>query len=397
MSVAELASCAAPYNPRKIGKRELERLVESLRTFGCVEPVVWNRRTRHIVGGHQRVKAAEVMGWDELPTYEVDLDEGAERQLNLALNKISGEWDDAKLSDLLTEMFAEGIDLELTGFSDEELERLIPDFNRTEGNTDPDDVGELPEVAHSKPGDVWCLGEHRVICGDATSADVVAKLMDGYLADMVLTDPPYNVGYVGKTEKALTIKNDAQSGPEFEAFLSQSFGALSAHVKPGAAAYIFHADTEGARFRSAFVAAGFKLSQCCVWVKPHMVLGRNDYHWQHEPCLYGWKAGKGPHRWYSDRKQTTVWTFDRPSRSEEHPTMKPVELLEYLLRNSSREGDVVLDTFGGSGSTLIACQIRGRKARVVELDPRYVDVIVLRWQEFTGEKAVSLEGDPFPA
>ncbi|XLV73765.1 DNA-methyltransferase [Ralstonia syzygii subsp. celebesensis] len=229
------------------------------------------------------------------------------------------------------------------------------------------------------------------MCGDSTSVADVERLMDGYKADLIVTDPPYNVAYEGGTAEKLTIQNDSMGDEAFYQFLLAAYGAMFAVAKDGAGLYVFHADSEGVNFRKAMTDAGFKLAQCCVWVKQSLVLGRQDYHWQHEPVLYGWKA-TGAHRWYSDRKQSTVWNFDRPARNDVHPTMKPVALIEYPLCNSSRGGDVVLDLFGGSGTTLIACEKHSRSARLMELDPKYCDVIIRRWQEFTGQQA-TLAGD----
>ncbi|MGF6444379.1 DNA-methyltransferase [Paraburkholderia youngii] len=221
------------------------------------------------------------------------------------------------------------------------------------------------------------------MCGDSLHPEVVATAMGGYLADLIVTDPPYNVAYVGKTDKRMKIQNDAMQAEEFGRFLLAAYQAMFSAVKGGAGIYVFHADTEGLAFRRALIDSGFKLAQCCVWVKQSLVLGRQDYHWQHEPVLYGWKP-TAKHRWYADRSQSTVWSFDRPVRNDLHPTMKPVALVEYPIQNSSRDGDIVLDTFGGSGTTLIACEKCGRRARLIELDPGYCDVIVARWQAFTG-------------
>lgn len=393
MPVAELLALAAPYNPRTITDHDFEALRRSLRFFGAVEPVVANRRTHRLVGGHQRLRAAEAEGWVVMPVHWVDLDEPSEKQLNLSLNRISGDWDEDKLVALLRDLQASGADLDLTGFDEDELAKLLAPEPR-EGLTEDDDAPDVAPTAVSVLGDVWVLGEHRLVCGDACSDEVLARLMAGYRADLVVTDPPYNVAYEGKTAKRLRIANDQQSEAAFRAFLEAAMRGLYAQAKDGAALYVFHADTEGEAFRAALGAAGWKLSQCCVWAKQTMVMGRQDYHWQHEPVLYGWKP-TAAHRWYSDRKQTTLWHFDRPSRSEAHPTMKPVAMLEYLLGNSSRGGDLVLDSFGGSGSTLIACEKLGRAARLVELDPLYCDVIVRRWQDFSGAEARLESGETF--
>jgi DNA modification methylase len=242
-------------------------------------------------------------------------------------------------------------------------------------------------------GDLWILGRHRLLCGDSTSIDATERLMGGAKADLIVTDPPYNVAYEGKTTDALTIQNDKMGTSDFYQFLLDAYTNYFTIAKDGASIYVFHADTEGVNFRKALVDSGFKLSQCCVWVKQTMVIGRQDYHWQHEPILYGWKPS-GSHNWYSDRSQTTIWQFDRPMRSTEHPTMKPIALVEYPILNSSKAGDIVADLFGGSGSTLIACEKNARACRTMELDSRYCDVIVKRWQDFTGKEAV-LDGRTF--
>lgn len=239
-------------------------------------------------------------------------------------------------------------------------------------------------------GDVWVLGNHRLMCGDSTSIEALEKLTEGKLVDLWLTDPPYNVAYEGKTKDALTIKNDAMDNDQFRQFLRDAYVAADAVMKPGAVFYIWHADSEGYNFRGAAHDAGWKVRQCLIWKKSVMVMGRQDYQWKHEPCLYGWKDGAG-HLWASDRKQTTILEFDKPSRNGEHPTMKPVELFAYQMLNNTKGADLVLDSFGGSGTTMIAAEKHGRHARLMELDPKYCDVIVKRWQDFTGQKAV-LEG-----
>ena len=311
----------------------------------------------------------------------------------IADNKLAelAGWDTELLALELGELKALGFDLDLIGFDAVELGSLLEPTVKT-GLTDDDQTPEPPAVPVSQLGDVWRLGDHRVMCGDSVSLDDVARLMDGYKADLIVTDPPYNVAYQGGTADKLTIQNDSMSGEAFYRFLFDAYTAMFSVAKDGAGLYVFHADSEGVNFRKAMTDAGFKLAQCCVWVKQSLVMGRQDYHWQHEPVLYGWKP-TGPHRWYSDRKQTTVWNFDRPSRNDVHPTMKPVALIEYPITNSSRGGDVVLDLFGGGGSTLIACEKTGRHARLMELDPRYCDVIVRRWQDFTGGAALLGDSD----
>ena len=292
----------------------------------------------------------------------------------------------------LSELQDMAYDMELTGFEVAEIEELLSDAPAgTEGLTDADEVPEVQETPVTRDGDVWLLGKHRLMCGDSTSIELLEKLCEGQLVDMWLTDPPYNVAYVGKTKDALTIQNDKMENGAFRQFLRDAYSAADAVLKPGAVFYVWHADTEGYNFRGAAKDTGWTVRQCLIWEKQSMVLGRQDYQWQHEPCLYGWKDGAS-HLWASDRKQTTILRFDRPSRSESHPTMKPVALFAYQMCNNTKGGDVVLDSFGGSGTTLIAAETNGRIARLMELDPRYCDVIVRRWQDFTGQQA-TLESD----
>jgi len=276
--------------------------------------------------------------------------------------------------------------LELTGFDTKEIEHLLGEASKTEGLTNPDDVPDVVDTPVTQMGDIWELGSHRLICADATRIDEIERVMNGRLADMLLTDPPYNVDYVGKTKEALTIQNDKMSDTGFLLFLQEAFSAADCVMKKGAVFYIWHADSEGYNFRTAVKDVGWQVRQCLIWVKNTMVMGRQDYHWLHEPCLYGWKEGAS-HLWASDRKQTTVLNFDRPTRSSEHPTMKPVDLIEYQILNNTKGQDLVLDLFGGSGSTLIAAEKSGRHCVTSELDPKYCDVIIKRWQNFTMEDA----------
>ena len=306
----------------------------------------------------------------------------------LALN---AGWDEELLALEIAELDGLNFDLELTGFDTKELDHLLGEANKTDGFTDPDDVPEISETVITQAGDTWTLGSHRLVCADATRLDQVEQAMAGRLADMLLTDPPYNVDYVGKTKDALKIQNDRMEDNTFLTFLMEAFSAADSIMKKGAVFYIWHADSEGFNFRSAVKEIGWQVRQCLIWVKNSMVMGRQDYHWLHEPCLYGWKDGAS-HLWASDRKQTTVLNFDRPSRSTEHPTMKPVELIEYQLLNNTKGQDLVFDPFGGSGSTLIAAEKSGRHCIMLELDPAYCDVIIRRWQNFTKQDAV-LEGE----
>ena len=374
----------AAYNPRKISKEALKGLQASIERWGVVQDIVVNSRNRVVIGGHQRLAALKVAGVKDVPVTWVDLDEADERALNVALNNphISGEFDDT-LQDLL-QSIKDGIGL--PAMQDLKLDELLAPVP-VEGQTDPDDVPEAPEEPVTKPGDVWLMGDHRLMCGDSTSIDAVERLCDGQLVDMWLTDPPYNVAYEGKTKDALKIQNDSMADGQFRQFLRDAYVAADAVMKPGAVFYIWHADLEGYNFRGAAKDAGWTVRQCLIWKKQSMVMGRQDYHWKHEPCLYGWKDGAA-HFWASDRKQTTLLEFDKPSRNGEHPTMKPVALFEYQMLNNTKVGSVVLDSFGGSGTTLIAAERAGRKALLMELDPKYCDVIVKRWEDFTGRKAV---------
>jgi DNA modification methylase len=393
----------AKYNPRKDlrpGDPEYEKLKRSIEEFGFIEPLVWNRRTGCLVGGHQRYKILLEQGVTEVECSVVDLDEAKEKALNIALNKIGGDWDYQKLAVLLEDIKLTGLDVELTGFDSAEIDKLMSDFlyemEPEDDHFDLEEELEKIEEPVTQKGDVWLLGKHRLLCGDATSAEDVNRLMNGEFASMVFTDPPYNVDYVGKTKDALKIKNDKMGNQQFYQFLLDSFSNMFAVTQPGGGIYICHADSEGINFRSAMVDSGWNLKQCIVWVKNTIVMGRQDYHWQHEPILYGWKPGQA-HQWMGDRKQSTVWEFDKPSRNGDHPTMKPLGIPARGIKNSSKVGGVVLDLFLGSGSTLIACEQTGRICYGMELDPKYCDVIVRRYEEYTGQKAervTTRETDP---
>lgn len=381
----------AAYNPRKNlkpGDKEYEKLKRSIEEFGYVEPVIWNQRTGNIVGGHQRAKVLVQQGATEIECVVVDLDDDKEKALNVALNKVSGEWDIPLLTDLLKDLDASGFDVSLTGFDQPELSNLFGEPAAKEDDFDASAALAEIDTPITKPGDIWQLGRHRLICGDSTASDVVAALMNGQQADLVLTDPPYNVDYEGGT--GLKIQNDKMKDEQFLSFLTAAFTRMQEHSKAGAAAYIFHADSEGYNFRSAFKAAGYTLRQCLIWVKNQLVMGRQDYQWKHEPILYGWKDGAS-HAWYADRKQTTLVEFDRPQKNPDHPTMKPVGLCGYFIQNSSKEGDIVLDLFGGSGSTLVACDQMNRVCYTTELDPKYCDVIVKRFSQIGHDANVFLE------
>ena len=375
----------AEYNPRKDlkpGDKEYEKLKRSIEQFGYVEPVIWNQTTGRVVGGHQRLKVLMDMGITEVDCVIVEMDVEKEKALNIALNKISGEWDNDKLALLISDLQGTDFDVSLTGFEPEELEDLFRED--TKGGIKEDDfdvAGELEKPTFSKAGDLWQLGEHRLVCGDSTNPETLELLMAGKQANLVITDPPYNVNYEGSAGK---IKNDSWSDSDaFYHFLLDAFVNAEAHMASDASIYVFHADTEGLNFRRAFQDAGFYLSGCCIWKKQSLVLGRSPYQWIHEPVLFGWKQ-KGKHQWYTGRKETTVWEFDKPKKNGEHPTMKPIPLLAYPIMNSSMTNSIVLDIFGGSGSTLIACEQTGRICRTVELDEKFCDVIVKRYIEQVG-------------
>ena len=371
----------ASYNPRKDlkpGDAEFEKIKNSINEFGYVEPVIVNQDMT-IVGGHQRAKVLKELGYTEIDCVIIDVDKNKEKALNVALNKITGQWDFEALSKLLDELKEEEYNIELTGFDFSEAEKL---WNEYLGDDEADVEEEaLPEPVDNpviQGGDIIQLGKHRLICGDATSVEDITRLMDGKKAKLIVTDPPYGISYVGKTEDALTIQNDNLEGEEFYNFLLEAFKRTYEIADDGGSMYIFHADAKGVLFRRAFVDAGFKHSQCCVWVKNTFVMGRQPYQWQHEPALFGWKP-TGAHYWNGDRKQSTVWNFDKPVRNDIHPTMKPVPLIKYIIKNSSKYGDIVVDTFLGSGTTLIAADNADRVCYGSELDPKYCQVIIERW------------------
>lgn len=360
-----------PDNPRLIKDQDFKDLVKSLKDFPEMteaREVVVNKDMM-ILGGNMRYNAAIELGWTEIEVKVVDWPEAKQREFIIKDNIQKGEHDWDKLANEWdTDLLADwGLDLP-NGFGDEEVEE--------------DEAPELStEPALSKLGEVYQLGVHRVMCGSATELGDVSELMNGALADLLHTDPPYNVDYTGRTKDALKIENDSKSNTEFRQFLVDAFTNAVLVMKEGASFYIFHADLEGYNFRGGAYDAGLQVRQCLMWVKNSMVMGRQDYQWQHEPILYGWKDGAG-HSWYTDRKQTTVLNFERPTRSTEHPTMKPINICAYLVGNSSKKGDIVLDLFGGSGSTLIACEQLDRTCYMMELDPKYVDVIRKRYAKY---------------
>lgn len=380
----------ATYNPRKDLKpddAEYIKIKNSIVKFGFVSPLVINKDMT-VIGGHQRLKVLKDLGITEVECIVVDLDKTNEKALNIALNKIQGDWDEDKLEALLQELKSEEFDMNLTGFDFDEVDEILNDINGTkEDNFDVDSAYEEIEEAITKPGDIWILGNHRLMCGDSTHKDDIMRLMNNQDADMLLTDPPYNVDYVGKTAEALKIKNDNMDDNQFYEFLKKVFENMYIVTKEGASIYVFHADTEGINFRKAFKDAGFKLAECLIWKKDCFVMGRQDYQWQHEPVLYGWKEGKA-HYFINDRTQSTILEFDRPKQSTLHPTMKPIDLIAKLIKNSSKENDIILDLFGGSGSTTIAAEQLNRKCYTMELDPKYCDVIVKRWETMTNKEAI---------
>lgn len=376
-----------PKNPNTHPKLQLERLAEVIRGNGWRQPITVSDLSGFIVKGHGRYQAALLAGFSEAPVevqhYE---NEAAELADMLADNRIAelAEMDNEALNEAITALqVADPAALPLAGFTEEELAELRAGLESFSAGTEPEkDLDEVPEDAPSvtETGDIWVLGKHRLLCGDSTLPSSYETLLEGGQADLLLTDPPYNIDYEGKTKEKLKIQNDSMSDSDFYTFLTEFYVAALAALKPGCAFYIWHADSEGLNFRKALVDAGATLRQTLIWNKNVMVMGRQDYQWKHEPCLYGWKDGAS-HRWYNDRKQTTVIDMARPSRSELHPTMKPVALFEYQIGCSTAPGDIVLDSFGGSGTTAMACEHTGRCARLIELDPHYCDVIAKRFHE----------------
>jgi DNA modification methylase len=386
MNLSELNP--ATYNPRKAlksGDPEYEKLKRSLEQFGYVELIVVNiANDNTVISGHQRLNVLKDMGVAEEDCILVELDTDKEKALNIAMNKISGEWDKDKLALLITELQGEDFDISLTGFDPAEIDDLFKDALADGVHDDDFDVNaELEKPAITKAGDLWKLGRHRLVCGDSTKAETFELLMAGSKANLVVTDPPYNVNYEGTAGK---IKNDNMGNDAFAQFLLDAFTNTASHMADDASIYVFHADTEGLNFRKAFSEAGFYLSGTCIWKKQSLVLGRSPYQWQHEPVLFGWKK-KGKHQWYTGRKESTIWEFDKPKKNGDHPTMKPVALLAYPIMNSSMSNTLVLDPFGGSGSTLVACEQTERSCATIELDEKYCDVIVKRYIEITGSSA----------
>jgi len=391
-----------PYarNSRTHSDEQVTQIAASIREFGFTNPVLIDSNGT-IIAGHGRVMAAKKVGLAEVPCLRLEhLSPSQIRAYVIADNKLAlnAGWDDEMLKAELLTLQEEGFNTDLTGFSDDELNALL-NSEIIEGQTDPDEIPEPPVEPITKLGDIWVLGNHRLMCGDSTSIDNAKRLMGDELAELLITDPPYNVdmtaknemlqkaGKARKDESTFGIQNDKMSNDDFRQFLRDVYSTANSAMRDGAVFYIWFADVETSNFSGAISDVGWKLSQMVIWKKSSFVLGRKDYHFIHEPCLYGWKDGAS-HYWGSDRSQTTVLDFKKPAKSELHPTMKPVELFEYQISNSSKPNDVVLDLFGGSGTTAIACERLSRKARLMELDPKYCDVIVKRWEDFTGKKAV---------
>lgn len=432
---------AADYNPRKAltpEDSEYQKIKRSIEEFGYVDPIIINEDGT-IIGGHQRCTVLKDLGYEEVDVVVVSLDKQREKALNIALNKITGEWDELKLKDLLLDLDLGDYDISLTGFEQEDLAELVDNLAVEPEAMDDDFDGEavLEDIVEPKTklGDVWKLGRHRLMCGDSTSQEDVATLMKGEMADLIITDPPYNVNY-GDTAETLDtylqkghrnnsrIKNDNMDNESFYSFMLQVYQSAYEFMREGASIYVFHAEITGHIFRQSFLDAGLKLSQCLIWEKNAFVFGRQDYQWRHEPCLYGWKEGAA-HYFINDRTQDTVILEDdvdfesmkkadliayiedihrkykdqtsviyenKPTRNDIHPTMKPVTLIGRLMSNSSKSGWNVLDLFGGSGSTLMAAEQLGRTAFLMELDEKFCDVIVKRWEEYTGQSAIRISG-----
>lgn len=371
----------ADYNPRKKlkpGDTEFEKIKNSITEFGYVDPVIVNKDLT-VVGGHQRISVLKTLGFTEIDCVIIDIDKTKEKALNIALNKISGQWNKELLGELIQDLQSLDYDVAFTGFEPPEIDALFNELH-PKGVKDDEFDEPLPEKPVTKQGDVWLLGKHRLICGDSTKTETYEKLMSGKKANLVVTDPPYNVAYEGN---AGTIQNDNMSDQKFYEFLLGAYGGMYENLADGGSIYVFHADRETLNFLKAFKKVGFHFHQTCVWIKHKPVVGNCDYQFTHEPVLVGWKP-TGSHKFYGDRKQRTTWNFDRPTKSKYHPTMKPIPLIAYPISNSSLTNSIVLDPFGGSGSTLIACEQLDRICYTIELDEKYADVIVKRYIEQVG-------------
>jgi len=372
-----------PYvnNARTHSAAQITKLRSSLREFGFVNPIIVDR-DYSVIAGHGRLIAAKEEGFSEVPCVFVDyLTEAQKKAYIIADNRYAEDagWDEELLRLEIESLQGMEFNVELLGFEPAELNKLLTNGDDIQED-DFDVEAELQKPALTKPGDVWLLGKHRLVCGDSTKCETYKVLMDGKKANLVVTDPPYNVNYEGSAGK---IKNDNMGNEAFYTFLFDAFKSMEEVMAQDASIYVFHADTEGLNFRKAFSDAGFYLSGTCIWKKQSLVLGRSPYQWQHEPVLFGWKK-KGKHMWYSDRKQSTIWEFDKPKKNGDHPTMKPLALIANPITNSSMTGCIVLDPFGGSGSTLIACEQTDRICHTIELDEKFCDVIVKRFIEQVG-------------
>ena len=375
-----------PYvnNARTHSAEQILKLRSSLREFGFVNPIIIDREF-NVIAGHGRLMAAKEEGIEEVPCVFVDyLTDAQKKAYILADNRMAMDagWDEELLKIEMEELQNLGYDLGYTGFDEKELADLFGIDDKEVKDDEFDLTAALEKASFVERGDVWFVGKHKLMCGDATSSEDVAKLMEDKKANLILTDPPYNVAF--KSSDGLTIQNDSMDNNDFYEFLYLSFKNMADHLEKGGAAYVFHADTEGLNFRKAFIDAGFHLAGCCIWVKDSLVLGRSDYQWQHEPVLYGFLQN-GKHPWYSDRKQTTIWNFDKPKKNSNHPTSKPLDLLAYPINNSTQANAIVIDTFGGSGSTLMACEQMNRICYTMELDEKYASVILRRYVEDTND------------
>ena len=393
----------ADYNPRRITRRQMVALTRSLEEFGAVDPIVINADGT-IIGGHQRYAAAKELGWDTMPAVRLDLSKDQERVLNLALNRVSGDWHEEKLAEMIADL--EAGNLALTGFEDDEIERLVAQAGRHKRTLPDDDaVPPMRPKPKSKRGDLYHLGEHRLLCGDATDPADFERLVQGETVDMVFTDPPYGVAYqtnLAPKEAAMRYRrtdgltvggNDELEGEALYAFLMASLGMAKNATKPGGAIYTCSPSGDQLlEFTRAFRDLGIA-KQTLVWIKNAFVMGRGDFHYRHEMIhygiiAYGWTTARGGHRWFGDRREDTVWEIARPDASKEHPTMKPVEMMRRAINLSTARGDTVIDPFAGSGSTLIAAEATGRRCLTMELDPGYTDVVVKRWEDYTGLEAI---------
>ena len=371
-------------NARTHSAEQIIKLRSSLREFGFVNPIIVDREF-NVIAGHGRLMAAKEEGISEVPCVFVDyLTESQKKAYILADNRMAMDagWDEELLKIEMEELQNLGYDLGYTGFDEKELADLFGIDDKDVKDDDFDLTAALEKASFVERGDVWFVGKHKLMCGDATSSEDVSKLMEDKKANLILTDPPYNVAF--KSSDGLTIQNDSMKNNDFYEFLFSSFKNMAEHLENGGAAYIFHADTEGLNFRKAFIDAGFHLAGCCIWVKDSLVLGRSDYQWQHEPVLYGF-IQNGKHPWYSDRKQTTIWNFNKPKKNSNHATSKPLDLLAYPINNSTQANAIVIDTFGGSGSTLMACEQMNRICYTMELDEKYASVILRRYVEDTND------------